>query len=163
NLNPARDFAPLCPRPAVLPLPEPWPRPIRFFACFIPLGGRRLLKDITLLRHLDQMSNLVDHPSRGGGVLQLHRVGDEPQAAAPSAPRGLIVLEPDRALHERHLDGRAFCVRSLVSHDPLSLGRSLRAAAMRWSPPGPRSICRAAARCSSDPSTSPGRRTSPAR
>src|SRR3989442_14108 len=46
NLKPERDFAPLCPRPAVLPLPEPWPRPIRFFGCFIPFGGRRLLSDI---------------------------------------------------------------------------------------------------------------------
>src|SRR5262249_35244840 len=47
NLKPERDFAPLCPRPAVLPLPDPWPRPIRFFACFIPLGGRRLFSDIS--------------------------------------------------------------------------------------------------------------------
>jgi len=24
--------------------PDPWPRPMRFFACLAPLGGRRLLK-----------------------------------------------------------------------------------------------------------------------
>src|SRR5262249_3663322 len=47
NLNPERDFAPLCPRPAVLPWPDPWPRPIRFLACFIPAGGRKLLRAIS--------------------------------------------------------------------------------------------------------------------
>src|SRR6516225_3089874 len=46
NLNPDRDFAPLFPRPAVFPCPDPWPRPMRFFACFMPFGGRRLLNDI---------------------------------------------------------------------------------------------------------------------
>src|SRR6185503_392064 len=60
NLKPDRDFAPLWPRPAVLPLPDPWPRPIRFFGCFIPFGGRRLLSDTALL-HFYQMPDLVDH------------------------------------------------------------------------------------------------------
>src|SRR5207249_8767440 len=44
NLNPERDFAPLWPRPAVLPLPDPCPRPMRFFGCFIPGGGFRSLR-----------------------------------------------------------------------------------------------------------------------
>src|SRR5205814_638460 len=34
----------LCPRTAVLPLPLPWPRPMRFFGCFMPFGGLRLLR-----------------------------------------------------------------------------------------------------------------------
>src|SRR5581483_7817728 len=46
NLNPERDFAPLWPRPAVLPLPDPWPRPMRFLAWVAPAGGRRLLRAI---------------------------------------------------------------------------------------------------------------------
>src|SRR5205823_144494 len=48
-LKPERDFAPLCPRPAVLPLPEPWPRPTRFFACFAPFGGRRFERSMILV------------------------------------------------------------------------------------------------------------------
>src|SRR3954463_14983367 len=46
NLKPDRDFAPLWPRPAVLPLPEPCPRPIRFFACLAPAGGFGLPRSI---------------------------------------------------------------------------------------------------------------------
>src|SRR5262249_32500341 len=46
NLNPDRDFAPLWPRPAVLPWPDPCPRPIRFFACLAPAGGLRLFNAI---------------------------------------------------------------------------------------------------------------------
>src|SRR4029079_1229121 len=45
-LKPERDFAPLWPRPAVLPLPDPCPRPTRFFACLAPFGGRRSLRFI---------------------------------------------------------------------------------------------------------------------
>ena len=30
----------------VLPLPEPWPRPMRFFECVEPLGFRRLLRSM---------------------------------------------------------------------------------------------------------------------
>src|SRR6185369_3736459 len=42
NLKPERDFAPLCPRPAVLPLPEPWPRPTRKARLFLdPSAGFR--------------------------------------------------------------------------------------------------------------------------
>src|SRR6202011_5634005 len=64
NLKPDRDFAPLWPRPAVLPLPDPWPRPIRFFACLAPLGGFRLLRSMRLallLDHVDQVTHLVNH------------------------------------------------------------------------------------------------------
>src|SRR5471030_1612257 len=46
KVKPDRDLAPLWPRPAVLPLPEPWPRPIRFLGCFMPFGGRRSCKGI---------------------------------------------------------------------------------------------------------------------
>ena len=42
RVKPERDWAPLWPRPAVLPRPEPWPRPTRFFACLAPLGGLQI-------------------------------------------------------------------------------------------------------------------------
>src|SRR5215211_2875472 len=112
NLNPERDFAPLWPRPAVLPLPDPWPRPMRFLGCFIPFGGRRLLRLISIakfslsLRYFDQVTHLVDHASHRRRVLQFHGVTDSAQAE-PLHDRRLIAVEPGRALHQRHLDGVA--------------------------------------------------------
>src|SRR5262249_12552678 len=117
------------------PWPDPWPRPMRFFACFIPFGGRKLLSDIwttffcqkprlrsagpqALLRlfNLHEMSNLVDHSTYRRGVLQLHRVADAPQAETSDDVR-LIALESDRAPEEPDLHRRAFRVGSLVRHD----------------------------------------------
>ena len=46
RLKPERDFAPLWPRPACVPWPEPWPRPTRFFECFAPFGGFKFEKSI---------------------------------------------------------------------------------------------------------------------
>src|SRR5438067_3329882 len=91
NLNPDRDFAPLCPRPAVLPLPDPWPRPIRFFGCFIPAGGRRLFRAMSF--HLDEVTNLVNHAARRRRVFQLHRVADPQQAERPHDD-ALVAIEP---------------------------------------------------------------------
>src|SRR5262249_18615521 len=138
NLKPDRDFAPLCPRLAVFPDPDPWPRPMRFFACFIPLGGRRLLRPICwlptigelvnwrmgecthqfttspilqLICHLYQVPHLVDHAPHGRRVLQHDRVAD-PAQAEPADHRPLVALEPDRAFDERHLHGAALAVCS---------------------------------------------------
>src|SRR5579864_4036823 len=44
--KPDRDLAPFVPRAAVLPWPEPIPRPTRFLGCFAPFGGRNLFNDI---------------------------------------------------------------------------------------------------------------------
>src|SRR5215471_1031791 len=100
-LKPDRDFAPLWPRVAVLPWPDPWPRPMRFFACVAPLGGRRLLRFIGLL-HLDEVTDHEDHPARRGGVRPFHRVA---QAAEPEALHHqlLLLVESNRALDERDL------------------------------------------------------------
>lgn len=43
NLAVPRAFCPLCPRPAVLPLPEPIPRPLRVFCFRAPGLSRRSL------------------------------------------------------------------------------------------------------------------------
>src|SRR5690606_11150424 len=45
-LYPERDFAPLCPRVAVPPRPDPVPRPTRFLFFIDPSAGFRLLKFI---------------------------------------------------------------------------------------------------------------------
>src|SRR5437867_12078463 len=124
NLNPDRDFAPLCPRPAVLPLPDPWPRPTRFRACFIPFGGRRLLR-LMLIAHFDEMPHLVDHAARGRRVLQLHGV---PDAAQPESAhdRCLLAVEPDRALQQRDFHRAAFAVRSRVRHSHHHVAQAFR-------------------------------------
>src|SRR5262245_55233070 len=109
-LKPERDFAPLWPRPAVLPWPDPWPRPIRFFACFAPLGGRRLLKFMTLFSDLDEVSNLQDHAAGRGRVRQLHRVADAPQTE-PLDDELLLLVEADAALAERDFQ----CFRHIVT------------------------------------------------
>src|SRR5262245_411155 len=119
NLNPERDFAPLCPRPAVLPLPDPCPRPMRFFACLAPRGGLRFSRPIvvtSLVLNRHQVTHLVNQPARFRRVLQLHRVTNAAQTHA-AHDVALVALEADWALHERHLDGAlALCVRSLVRH-----------------------------------------------
>src|ERR1044072_912744 len=45
---PERDFCPFSPRPAVLPKPEPGPRPTRFFLWVEPFAGFRLLRLIAI-------------------------------------------------------------------------------------------------------------------
>src|SRR5688572_22921656 len=127
-LKPERDLAPLCPRPAVLPLPDPWPRPTRFLACLAPLGGRRLLRFIILSRvnsqvstpaspacrvsgdsgiggwtlavHLYQVTYFQNHPSGGCVVGQLHGVADAAQAETLD-DQLLLLVEADAALAER--------------------------------------------------------------
>src|SRR5690242_5591117 len=47
-LYPEIDFAPLAPRPEYLPRPVPMPWPMRRFVCFWPLGGRKLLRFISV-------------------------------------------------------------------------------------------------------------------
>src|SRR5690606_20497970 len=47
--TPERDFWPLMPRPAVLPLPEPGPRATRFFVRFAPSLSRISCSFISLL------------------------------------------------------------------------------------------------------------------
>src|SRR2546425_8260233 len=47
---PERDFCPFSPRPAVLPSPEPGPRPTRFFLCVEPFDGCRLLRLSAIIR-----------------------------------------------------------------------------------------------------------------
>src|SRR5262245_55945771 len=100
-LKPERDFAPLCPRPAVLPLPDPWPRPMRFLACFAPLGGRRFDRFMSLLSHLDQVPHLQNHAAGRRRVGQLHGVADPPQAE-PLDDELLLLVEADPALAQRN-------------------------------------------------------------
>src|SRR6188508_2592757 len=104
NLKPERDCAPLCPRPAVLPLPEPWPRPTR--KCFLPLepsAGLSLSRPMVLVpfdRH--EVTDLQHHPARRGRVKERHGMTDAPQPEALDDLH-LLVVTADGALHERDL------------------------------------------------------------
>jgi hypothetical protein len=49
---PERDWAPLCPRVDVPPLPDPCPLPIRFVFFVEPCAGFRLLKSISFIFYL---------------------------------------------------------------------------------------------------------------
>src|SRR5580765_460044 len=107
NLRPERDCAPLCPRPAVLPLPEPWPRPTRKARLFLePSAGFRSCRpnalsffSMTLSFDRDQVPHLQDRAAHFGRVLQRHRVADLPEAQALD-DLGLVLVEANRALHE---------------------------------------------------------------
>src|SRR4051794_26799428 len=46
---PERAFWPLPPRPAVLPRPEPWPRPTRFLRCQLPGGRRSVCREVVMI------------------------------------------------------------------------------------------------------------------
>jgi len=61
------------------------------------------------------MPHLVNHAADFGAVLELDRVPNSPQTEA-AHDISLIALEPDGALEQRHLDGAALRIRSLVSH-----------------------------------------------
>src|SRR5262245_781133 len=67
------------------------------------------------LLNLYEMPDLVDHPARRRSVLELHRVADAAKTE-PANHGGLVVLEPDRALDERHLHRTALGVRSVIRH-----------------------------------------------
>src|SRR6478735_3576147 len=72
--TPVRAFWPLTPRPAVLPLPEPMPRPTRMRALWAPglsaISLSFILPTSGLVDDADEMMDLVDHPARGGIVRQ---------------------------------------------------------------------------------------------
>src|SRR3954470_19476869 len=78
-LLPAREPAPFWPRPEVLPVPEPSPRPTRLRALREPGAGFSVCSPKSLI-DLHQVSNAVHHASRLRGVLDLDRVADAAQA-----------------------------------------------------------------------------------
>src|SRR6201986_2396144 len=92
--TPERAVWPLPPRPAVLPLPEPMPRPTRMRFLREPALSAISLSFIALSPYLslflvddaDEMLNLCDHAANCRGVLQLGGAAD------------LVELEADQRL-----------------------------------------------------------------
>src|SRR5688572_13533706 len=102
--TPERAFWPLTPRPAVLPEPEPMPRPRRFLEWVAPSLSRRSLSFMTILlrsglrlvHDADEVLHGSDHAAHRRSVLQralaMHLV------EAESDQRRALLLRPaDRA------------------------------------------------------------------
>ena len=88
--TPVRAFWPLTPRPAVLPLPDPMPRPTRMRAFREPGLSAISLSFMTLLPfldHADEVADLVDHAAHGRGVLQRAPAADLVEAEADQRRR----------------------------------------------------------------------------
>src|SRR5690606_38781972 len=99
---PERAFWPLVPRPAVLPWPEPWPRPTRLRFFVAPSSGRRSCSFMFSLLHFFDSHQVLD---LGHHTANLRRVGllDSlvVSTSTQRANRILLLLRiPDRALHQ---------------------------------------------------------------
>src|SRR5258706_784040 len=105
---PARAFWPLWPRPAVLPRPEPPPRPTRLRGFFAPGAGLIVFSSIVLFLDLQEVARVVDHSADRRRVLDLDRVLAvlEPQALH----RFAVAMDgAAQALHQGHPDLLAGC------------------------------------------------------
>src|ERR1700756_2642268 len=91
---PERDFWPFWPRPAVLPLPEPWPRPTRFRSRWLPSAGfsswrvssvSELVESVMrrLLLHRDHGCDAAQHALEGRRILMHGALPDTAQAERP--------------------------------------------------------------------------------
>src|SRR5229473_106607 len=137
--TPERAVWPLPPRPAVLPLPEPMPRPTRMRFLREPALSAISLSFIALspcfalflVDDADEMLNLCDHAANGRRVLQLGDPADLVELEADQR-RTLRVVAADRAaglLDLDHLCGlghrlnsekreSAFCYSATASASP---------------------------------------------
>src|SRR5690606_16709701 len=107
-LPPVRALWPLCPRPLVLPRPDPGPRPTRLRSRCAPSGRLRSLSFAMLtlaspqLFHSDQVPDLEDHAADRRVVVVHHRLLVPPQAQGPEG--GPVLGRPaDSAPHLRDL------------------------------------------------------------
>src|SRR5919107_4965607 len=90
DFEPDREPAPFWPRPEVLPVPEPCPRPMRLRSLRAPGAGLSECRPIVsassvflgsaIVVHLDEVPHAVQHAPGLRVVLDLDRVVDPPQA-----------------------------------------------------------------------------------
>src|SRR3954452_359679 len=106
DFEPDREPAPFWPRPDVLPVPEPSPRPMRLRARRLPGAGLRVWRtecSVSVI-HPPQVTAAVQQAARLRVVLDLDRVADPAQPErAQRAQLDLVraVLAPDlRNLHD---------------------------------------------------------------
>src|SRR3954447_15488573 len=78
---PLREPAPLWPRPDVLPMPEPWPRPTRLRSLRAPLLGPSEWRPIfSAIFDLHEVADRVDQPAHGRMVVALGGAADLAEA-----------------------------------------------------------------------------------
>src|SRR4029453_5471715 len=104
---PERAVWPLPPRPPVLPLPEPMPRPMRVRSLRDPGRSAIWLSFIAsslALDHADEVLDLREHPARHRRIRQFARAPDLVQPK-PDQGLALCVMAPHRAAGLFDLDG----------------------------------------------------------
>src|SRR6516225_9709968 len=108
--TPERAVCPLPPRPEVLPLPEPMPRPTRMRFLREPALSAISLSFIALLLiflllvdDANEVMNLFNHATHGRGVRQLGNAADAIELQ-PDQRRTLRVVATDRAAGLLDLD-----------------------------------------------------------
>src|SRR6478609_1219261 len=139
SLAPERDPAPLWPRPEVLPMPEPWPRPTRLRGLRLLGAGLSVCSPKSVI-DLHQVAHAMQHPARLGGVLDVDRVADLAQAQRFQRP-ALLRVGPVRALDLCHLHGVATSSSvgvSVAGASSASVGAPSRVSVAALSPPRPR-------------------------
>src|SRR4051794_40288956 len=125
--TPERAVWPLPPRPPVLPLPEPMPRPTRIRSLRDPGRSAISLSFIASsipLDHADEMLDLQDHAARRRIIGQFLHAADLVQPETDQS-LALGVMAPLRAAGLLDLDGFAAC------HDVALLWRLRRLASVR--------------------------------
>src|SRR5258708_2073229 len=100
---PERAFCPLCPRPAVLPQPEPPPRPTRCRSFFEPGAGFREFSLMGSVVDSHEVIDAVDHAAHRRGIGELDRLVDLLQPE-PLHRVAVALLDAGKPLHEADLD-----------------------------------------------------------
>src|SRR3954469_3985861 len=135
DLEPEREPAPFWPRPAVLPVPEPSPRPTRLRALREPGAGwsvcRPMRSAVSSAIDLHQVAHAVEHPARLLVVLDLDGVADAAQAERAQRVQLALVGAVAR-LDLRHLHS---AVASSASAAGSGSGSASAAGASTVSPP----------------------------
>src|SRR5215203_1639252 len=103
---PEREPAPFCPRPEVLPVPEPSPRPTRLRGLREPGAGASECRPMRSSRSsaidAHEVADGVHHPASLRGVLDLDRVADPAQAEGAQRV-ALLAVGPVGRADLRHL------------------------------------------------------------
>src|SRR3954447_26954989 len=142
DFEPEREPAPFWPRPDVLPVPEPSPRPTR-------LRGRRLFgaglsvcspkSSVFSVIDPHQVADAVEHPAGLRGVLDIDRVADAPQPERAQRVE-LLLVRAVLALDLRHLHdaGSSSAASTVPFAAPSAAGALSSVSVAARSPPSPR-------------------------
>src|SRR5256714_6810533 len=95
---PVRAFCPFVPRPAVLPRPEPCPRPTRLSTLCEPGAGRKSESFTDNLLYLHQVHHLANHSTYSRLIFMFNRLLQFAEAKSPDG-RFLILRVTNRTLN----------------------------------------------------------------